>query len=342
MLDRTVRRTLLLVALALSPGLARASEIVDTAYVIEAQKRGAIVWDVRDAELYRSGHIPGAVNVGHIGRMLRDANREDWLPVRDLERILGGAGIDLLNKEVIVYDRKGDPLAYFGLSTLHYLDARNPKVYHGGIEDWKAAKQPVATDVVRLAPVALKLSPRAERFVWTDEMIAKSKAGNVQIVDARTAKEFSGEDIRAIRGGHIPGAVNIPFEQNWIDPGAAGRIARKEINHRDGMTLKPVDELRNVYAALDPAKETIVYCQSGVRAAETATVMRSLGFANVKVYDSSWVVYGATLAAPAENEQFVNIGAINARIAGLQGRVDELESEIEALRSKGRRLSSTP
>ena len=104
------------------------------------------------------------------------------------------------------------------------------------------------------------------------------------------------------------------------------------MSNRDGMSLKPVEDLKKVYASLDPEKETIVYCQSGVRAAETATVLRSLGYKDVKVYDSSWLVYGGTLSAPAESETFVNIGAMNGRIAGLQGRVEELEAELDALK----------
>ena len=295
-------------------------------------KNGAIVWDVRDADAYKAGHIPGAVNVGHIGSALRDPNKEDWLPIPQLEPILGGAGIDLAEREVIVYDKKGDPLAYFGLSTLQYFGGKTGKVYHGGIDDWKAANQPVATEPTKLAPVALKLTPRPDAFVFTDQMLVKAREGKAQIVDARTPKEYSGNDIRAIRGGHIPHAINIPFEQNWVDPAAAGKIARKEVSNRDGMSLKPVEDLKKVYASLDPEKETIVYCQSGVRAAETATVLRSLGYKDVKVYDSSWLVYGGTLSAPAESETFVNIGAMNSRIAGLQGRVEELEAELDALK----------
>src|SRR4029077_1354017 len=106
--------------------------------------------------------------------------------------------------------------------------------------------------------------------VTTAEVIARLKSANVQIVDARTPAEFRGEDIRAIRGGHIPGAVNIPYEMNWVDPETPMKLARKQVADSSGMSLKPVGELKALYARLDPNKETIVYCQSGARASETA------------------------------------------------------------------------
>jgi thiosulfate/3-mercaptopyruvate sulfurtransferase len=334
----TIKRWVLAAAAVLVlPAWVQAGDIVDTAYVQAAMKSGAIVWDVRDADAYKAGHIPGAVNVGDIGRVLRDPNREDWLPDAQVEKVLGGAGIDLANKEVIVYAAKADPYAYFGLSTVRYFGGKSGKVYHGGLDDWKAAGLPVSTQPDRLPPVALKLAPQKGVVVWTDEVVAKvsdAKAGKVQIVDVRTAGEYAGNDIRAIRGGHIPGAVNVPYEQNWVDPATSGKLARKEVSTRDGMALKPVADLRKLYAGLDPDKETIVYCQSGVRGAVGATVLRELGFKDVKVYEPSWLGYAGTLSAPVADETFVNIGALNGRIAGLQSRIDELESQVEALQKK--------
>jgi thiosulfate/3-mercaptopyruvate sulfurtransferase len=94
------------------------------------------------------------------------------------------------------------------------------------------------------------------------------------------------------------------------------------------MSLKESVELRKLYAALDPAKETIVMCQSGVRAAQTASGLQDLGFRNVKVYDSSWLGYAARLDAPAENEVFLNVGQMNQRLRELARRVDDLERQL--------------
>ncbi len=329
MLKNMIRLTGALVVLAFAHGSALAAgDIVDTAYVVAAMKRGAILWDARDADAYRQGHIPGAVNVGDIGRALRDPNRENWLPTPTVETILGQAGIDIAGKEVITYSRKGDSYAHFGLTTIRYYGGKHGKVYYGGLDDWKAAGKPVATEPTKLAPIALKLAPQTDVVIWNADMLARVKAGNVQIVDVRTPSEFRGDDIRAIRGGHVPGAINIPYEQNWADPATAGKLSRGEVKTRDGMALRSTDELRKLYEKLDASRETVVYCQSGVRASETVNVLRELGFADVKLYKPSWLGYAAMLDAPAENETFVNVGALNARIADLQSRLEDIEAQF--------------
>jgi thiosulfate/3-mercaptopyruvate sulfurtransferase len=153
------------------------------------------------------------------------------------------------------------------------------------------------------------------------------------VVDVRTPREYSGEDIRAVRGGHIPGAVSIPYEQNWKDPSTAAKLAAGQAKDRSGMALKSPDELKGLYARLDPSKETVVYCQSGRRASETAAVLRSIGFSDVKVYESSWLGYAGALAAPVENEVFVNVGSLKDQITALQKRVADLEAELAKLRT---------
>lgn len=303
------------------------STIVDTAFVQDALKHGAIVWDTRSADAYNKGHIPGAVNIGEIGKVLRRDNDEDYIALADMEKILGAAGIDPA-KEIIVYGDKGNPFVYFGLTTVQYLGGKQGRIYHGGIDDWKAAGQALSTEPTKLAPVTLNMKPAAGITVTTSDVVKAVKRKNVQIVDVRTPGEYSGEDIRAIRGGHIPGAVNIPFEQNWADPQTPAKLAKKQVANKDGLALKSHDDLMKLYARLDPNKETVVYCQSGVRASETAAVMKDLGFKKVRVYDSSWLGYGNTLDAPADNVTFFNVGALNGRLAGMQKHIDALEKQI--------------
>jgi thiosulfate/3-mercaptopyruvate sulfurtransferase len=311
-------------------------DIVDTTYVEQALKRGAILWDAREAADYAEGHIPGAVNFGWVGSVFRDPNREDPPPPPEAEKIFGAAGVDPMSNEVIVYTRKGDAFAYYGAHVLQSYGARQAKVYHGGLDDWRAGGKPATNEATRRPPIAVNLSPRNDVVLWNEDMVARVRAGGSQIVDARTAREYAGEDIRAVRGGHVPGAINIPYEQNWRDPETAAKLARREVSTRDGMALKDDAALRALYAKLDPDKETIVYCQSGVRASETATVLRTLGFRDVKVYEPSWLGYAGMLSAPAEREVFVNVGALNGKIVDLERQVRSLTEELAKLRGQTR------
>jgi thiosulfate/3-mercaptopyruvate sulfurtransferase len=334
---RAVFLTLNLIGAAVAlpaPAAAEASAIVDTGYVVDALKRHAIIWDTRSGADYQQGHIPGAVNIGDAGVVLRDENTEDYIPLDRMEQLLGPAGIDP-SKEIIVYGAKANPYAYFGLVTLQYLQAANAKVYHGGIDDWKAAGQLVTTEPTTLAPIALKLKVNPALLVDTAEVVRKLHDPQVQIVDARTPKEYRGEEIRAIRGGHIPGAVPIHYMENWVDPETPDKLEKKLVSTKDGMNLKPRAQLQELYAKFDPDKETIVYCQSGIRASETATVLQELGFKHVRVYDSSWLGYGNTLDAPAEDMAFFNVGLLQSKLNAIQKRVEKLERELaESARSK--------
>lgn len=330
MLSKLLRGALAGAALFMAASPLWAGDIVDTAYVAEAVKRGAIIWDLRGAADYKKGHIPGAVNIGNAADVLRNHNTEDFLPTPQVEKILNEAGIDL-SKEVIVYDRKGSPFAHWGLTTVRYFGGKNGKVYHGGLDDWTASKLPVETEPTKLAPVAQKLTVDPTVQVFMDDVLKALNNPNVQIVDVRTPKEYSGEDIRALRGGNVPGSVNIPYEQNWVDPATGQKLAKKEVKTRDGMALKSKEDLAKLYAKLDPNKETIVMCQSGVRASQTTNVLRELGFKNVKVFEESWLGYGNRFDAPAQNVQFVNVGALKSKIASLEKDVEALEAQLEEL-----------
>src|SRR5438552_3661331 len=310
-----------------------ASPIVDAQYVADAIARNALVWDVRPADAYAKGHIAGAISIGDAARVLRDDNTEDFIATDRIEKILGAAGLDP-KREIIVYGSRGSWNPYFGLYTVQYFGGSKVSVYHEGIEDWTAAGRAISSEASRIAPIALKLEVNPAVAVTTREMVAQLNNPNVQIVDARTPKEFVGEDIRAIRGGHIPGAINIPYEQNWVDPETPAKLARKQTNNNGGMSLKADGDLKRLYSRLDPSKETIVYCQSGARASETAGVLQQLGFTNVKVYDSSWLGYGNTLDAPANNVTFFNVGMFNSRLSALQERVNQLEKELAAARAQ--------
>jgi thiosulfate/3-mercaptopyruvate sulfurtransferase len=305
--------------------------IVDTAFVQEAARRGAILWDVRGWPAYRKGHIPGAVGIGSVGSVLRNDHDEDYIPLPRIEAILGEAGIDPA-KEIVVYGDKASPSTYFALVTLQYLGAKQAHAYHGGMDDWADAGLPISREYQPLPSVKLELKPSPQLLVDTREVLARVKERGAQLVDVRTPQEYAGTDIRALRGGHIPGAVNIPYEQNWKDPDARRKLAKKQVKTTEGLDLKSLDELKALYKDLDPGKETVVYCQSGNRAAVTTAVLREMGFRDVKIYDASWLAYGSRMDAPAENETFLNVGSLLSQISDLESRIEGLEEELANLR----------
>lgn len=307
---------------------AQLGSIVDLEYVKTAQQRGAILWDVRANKSYLDGHIPGAINVGDIGTVLRDPNREDFIDHAEINAIFNQAGLDI-HKEIIVYGTRGNPYAYFGLFTINYFGGKQVKVFHDGINGWSEAALPIKKTPSVLVAINVKLVPQPNLIVTNEEMRQLYNNKSVQVVDARTLNEFKGNDVRAIRGGHIPGAVSIPYEQNWQDPATGSKLANKQVKSNVGMSLKTKDELNALYSKLDRTKETVVYCQSGVRAAETATVLQNLGYKNVKIYESSWLGWASHLASPVANETYLNVGMLNARIAAMQNKIEELETALK-------------
>ena len=329
---KTIQHLIVVILLSLvsfgGAAWAQSGTIVDLQYVKAAQQRGAIIWDVRASNQYLEGHIPGAINFGDIGTVLRDPNREDFIDLAEINAIFNKAGLDIY-KEIVVYGSRGNPYSYFGLFTIHYFGGKQAKVFHDGIDGWADAGLPIEKTSSTLGSINIKLAPQENLVVSNEQMRKLYNNQSVQVVDARTFNEFKGNDVRAIRGGHIPGAISIPYEQNWKDPSTGSKLAKKEVKTNVGMSLKSKDELNALYSKLDPNKETVVYCQSGVRAAETATVLQNLGYKNVKIYDSSWLGWASHLASPVADETYLNVGMLNARIAAMQNKINELETALK-------------
>jgi thiosulfate/3-mercaptopyruvate sulfurtransferase len=330
-MNRFVKHFISLVLLLISTViLAQKNDaIIQTSQVQQAVARGAIIWDVRDEKSYLDGHIPGAINIGDAGSVLRDPNKEDYIAIAKIQAIFNQAGLDV-NKDIVVYGSRGNPYSYFGLYTINYFGGKQAQIYHDGIDAWKAAGLPLQKERVSLPAVSVTLMPQSQLVVSNEEMLKMAQSKSVQIIDARTPDEYSGKDVRAIRGGHIPNAINIPYEDNWQDPATAVKLSKKLVSDNSGMSLKSEADLKKLYSGLDPNQDTVVYCQSGVRAAETATVLKSLGFKKVKVYDSSWLGWGNNLKAQVADETFLNVGALNAKMAAMQNKINQLEEALKA------------
>jgi thiosulfate/3-mercaptopyruvate sulfurtransferase len=308
-----------------------AEVIVDTAYVAKQKdKAGVVLLDARSEGGYKEGHIPGAVNLGGKGAavVLRDVDAR-ILPVKKLEEILGGAGITR-DQEIIVYGNKGNTNMSVPFWILEYLGAEKVKAYWGGIDDWKAAKQPVTAEGKKLPAAKFVAKVREDRYASTDYVKKNLKNANVQILDARTPKEYSGDDIRAVRGGHIPGAILIPYEQNWVDPETAKKLAEKTVTSRDGMAAKDAKALKDLYKTLDPKKEVVAYCQTGTRSTLTYLALRSLGFEKIRNYDDSWIVWGSRLELPVESASYYDFVKVNSALK----EIDSLKKQLEELTKK--------
>jgi len=317
-------------------GLAHAGRIVHREGVDQAIIRDAILWDVREGQAYAKGHIPGAVNVGKkICAVLRTPGTWDYLPMEQINQYLANWGIDP-TQEIVVYGDKASVCTYFVLVTLEFVGAGNVKAYHGGIDDWVSAGRPLSSEPALRAPMRLPLGvrPKPEVLVSTEEVIRSLKRDDVQILDVRTQKEYLGEDIRALRGGHIPGAINIPYELNWVDPQALMKMESGMVSAKEGLTLKPLEQLKRLYTELDPWKEIFVYCHTSPRACMAATVLKDLGFRRVRVYDSSWFGYGNRFDTPVERESFFDVFALTRKLKEMEQRLKALEMQMGSAKEK--------
>lgn len=234
----------------------------------------------RTARDYRAGHIPGATFVDK--RTVWD--KVDGIPcmvpaVKTVVETLEEASISNDNT-VVIYDSAGGLWASRLFWALQYLGHRDVHILNGGWNKWLQEGHEVQMGV----PAASRgnFIPQIQPDLLASKEWILENLGNpeVQLVDARSPKEYTGEGLMAWRGGHIPGAVNI----NWVH------------NLRDdsSKTFLREDELAKVYDSVQVSKDkvAVTYCHSGVRAAHTYFVLKLLGYPKVRLYDGSWSEWG--------------------------------------------------
>jgi len=252
--------------------------IVDCRFSFEADAR-------KD---YLGGHLPGAVHCnwstdlsasapasGHPRWMLQgpDAFAET------MSRL--GIGNDTI---VLGYDAEGGHHAARLWLALRRYGHDKMAVMEGGIQRWTAEGRPLEEGEVSVAAARFVPHPRDGVIATKEEVLAAVRTGDPWLLDVRRDSEFTGQEKRAARGGHIPGAVNIL----WKDA------------LRDDWTLKDADELEDFYtnAGFGPETATVTYCQAGVRAAFTHLVLTALGHEDVRTYDGSWEEWGNDESLP--------------------------------------------
>ena len=178
---------------------AQRDAIIDANAMLRAATGGNIVWDVRRMEEYDRGHIPGAVNIDHVAKALLDEKTQLFLPTAQIERRLGGAGIDP-RMPIVVYGARGSSYAHFAMWALEYFGAKNVQVFHDGYEGWIEARRHTSKRATGRSPIKLKLTPNPRVVVTTEEVVARLGNPAVQLLDVRRSSEWSGEESETLHG----------------------------------------------------------------------------------------------------------------------------------------------
>lgn len=276
---------------------ARESALVSTEWLeknLDAQRLRIVEVSVEPGQ-YERGHIPGAQNVAWHSDLVETVTRDIAGPEK-FAALLRRLGIDR-DTTVVLYGDNNNWFAAWGAWVLaQYGLVDNVKLLDGGRKKWEAEKRPLDTRTPEVAASTFQAAPAspALRARFADVLAVARKERDEQILDIRSPDEFSGKVIApagvqelAIRAGHIPGSVNVP----WA----------KAVNP-DG-TVKSTAELRALYAAagIDGSKPIITSCRIGERSSHSWFVLsRILGYP-VRNYDGSWTEYGNAVGVPVVN-----------------------------------------
>lgn len=249
-------------------------------------------YDVENA--YKEGHLTNAHMVWW-RRDINDPATRDIINKKQFEDLMSRLGVNK-NDELILYGDFNNWFAAFAFWVFKYFGHEKIKIMNGGRKKWEAEGRPYtkeepATNSSKYVASAPDEGIRA----YLDDVKRSLKKQEVGLVDVRSNKEFKGEITappdypmeHAQRGGHIPGARNIPWAQALNEDG----------------TFKTADELEKLYAENDisPDKHIICYCRIGERSSHTWFVLKYLlGYPSVKNYDGSWTEWGNMIGNPIE------------------------------------------
>jgi thiosulfate/3-mercaptopyruvate sulfurtransferase len=255
-----------------------------------------IIESNEDPLLYASGHIPGAVEVDWTAD-LNDPVRRDYLTREGFEALMSRLGVTP-ETTLVFYGDKNNWWATYAFWVFQLFGHRNARIMDGGRLKWELEKRPLTREKPSYPPTTYRAPERDDATIraFRDQVLAHVQARK-PLVDVRSPAEYSGERLHmpdypnegALRGGHIPGAVNVPWS--------------RAINPEDG-TFKPADALRAIYEGeqgLRPDDDVIVYCRIGERSSHTWFVLTYLlGYQRVRNYDGSWTEWGNLVNVPIE------------------------------------------
>ena len=247
-----------------------------------------------DTGVYERGHIQGAVNFKwHTD--LADPIKRDIASKENFEKLLRQAGVNN-DSTIVIYGDSNNWFAAWGAWVFDVYGIKNVKLLDGGRKKWEAEKRPLTPLATQVATGNVKVSDanNALRARLIDVVAIANKKSDTALVDIRSPDEFTGKIFApagvqetAIRAGHIPGAVNVPWGQAVAEDG----------------TFKSPEELKKVYAAvgIDGKKPIITYCRIGERSSHTWFALSKILGYNVKNYDGSWTEYGNSVGNPVIN-----------------------------------------
>jgi thiosulfate/3-mercaptopyruvate sulfurtransferase len=247
-----------------------------------------------DTSAYEQGHIPGAVGFNW-QKELQDQVIRAPISKEQLEELLSRAGVSN-DTTIVLYGDNNNWFAAWAFWLLKYYGHKDVRLLDGGRVKWLAEKRPLTTEVPSYPRSEYHAEePHREVRAFRDEVLSRLGKSGVALVDVRSPGEYSGELLAppnlpqegAQRGGHIPGAVNVPWASAVREDG----------------TFKSADELRSIYESkgVTPDKEVIAYCRIGERSSHTWFALRYLlGYPDVRNYDGSWTEWGSLVGVPIE------------------------------------------
>ena len=249
---------------------------------------GPRVIDARPASRFATGHVPGALHLDPFGVSLIDSRPAplkawEWIMQHLLE--LRGVTRD---EPVVVYEDTSGMRAARLVWMLALFGHRDARLLDGGFGRWTAERRAVTREAASEPDAAsvLVVERRPEVMATVEDVLAALGRKDVAIVDARSRAEYTGELVRAARGGAIPGAVHLEYTANLTS---------------DGRYRAPA-ELRSMYEALGvtPDREVLTYCQGAYRAAQSWIALREAGYPRVRCYVGSWNEWGNRTDLPVE------------------------------------------
>ena len=270
--------------------------LVETDWVAQHlnDKNIRIVESDEDILLYEVGHVPGAVKIDwHVD--LQNTVVRDYIDRQNFQTLLSSRGI-ANDTTVVFYGDKNNWWACYAFWVFKLFGHEKCVVMNGGRQKWIAENRPLSKETPKYPNTNYAAQERDDNKIraFRDQVMKHVTSGN-PLVDVRSPQEYTGELLHmpgypqegALRGGHIPGAKNIPW----------AKAARE-----DG-TFKPADELKELYQSqgITPDKDVIAYCRIGERSSHTWFVLQYLlGYPKVRNYDGSWTEWGNLVGAPIE------------------------------------------